>query len=142
MKKSLLTMIVIALSGTIGLAQASIESCATKQAALEKEIAIAQQFGNSAKVENLKKALAEVKAHCTNNSVTEDAQKKIRKLEEKVNDKQNDIKEIQSDLRQAQAKGDMKKVEKYQRKLAEKQADLREVEVELEQARAALAALG
>ncbi|WP_312241221.1 DUF1090 domain-containing protein [Pantoea sp.] len=141
MKKSVLTLTVALLLSSIGMAQASIESCATKQAALEKEIRIAQQYGNSAKVNSLKKALAEVKAHCTNSSVTEDAQKKIRKLESKVSDKQRDIQETQSDLREAQAKGDMKKVEKYQRKLAEKQADLREAEAELNQARAALAAL-
>lgn len=140
MKKLATVLTLIASVGFISAAQAA-ESCAAKSAALEKEIRIAEQFGNSYKVAGLKKALAEVKAHCTNASVTADAQKDIAKLEKKVAEKREDIAEAQADLREAQAKGDAQKIAKYQRKIAEKQADLRDVQQQLNQARADLAKL-
>lgn len=140
MKKFATVLTLMLSAGAFNAAHAA-ESCADKSAALQKEISIAQQYGNTQKVAGLKKALAEVKAHCTNGSVLADAQKKVSKLEKKVADKRDDVSEVQADLKQAQAKGDQKKIAKYQKKLAEKQADLREVQQELSQARAELAKL-
>ncbi|WP_163540646.1 DUF1090 family protein, partial [Klebsiella pneumoniae] len=68
---------------------------------------------NTYKVNGLKKALAEVKAHCTPASVQADAQKEVKKLEKKLAEKREDIAEVQADLREAKAKGDSKKVAKY-----------------------------
>ena len=142
MKKLLSALAVVATVGMFASASAqAAESCAQKRAALEKEIRIAQQYGNTYKVASLKKALAEVKAHCTNESVKADAQKKVAKLERKVADKRGDVAEVQRDLREAKAKGDSKKIAKYQKKLMEKQGDLRELEQELRQARAELGSL-
>lgn len=140
MKKFVPVLVVMASLGAMASAQAA-QSCAAKEAALNKEIRIAQQFGNTHKVAGLKQALAEVKAHCTDASVKADAQKKVNKLEKKLADKRKDVTKIQSELSQAQAKGKADKVAKYQRKLAEKQADVREVQQELDRARAELAAL-
>lgn len=140
MKKLISVLAVVASVGMFASAQAA-ESCAAKSAALEKEIRIAQQYGNSYKVNSLKKAQAEVKAHCTSESVKADAQKDVRKLEKKLADKKGDIAEVQADLNKAKAKGDAKKVAKYQRKLTEKQADLREIQENLNRARADLASL-
>lgn len=67
-------------------------------------------------------------------------QKKVEKLERKLLDKKEDVRDIKADLRKAQAKGDAKKVAKYQRKLREKQAEVKEVAAELRQAKAELAA--
>ncbi|MTD40752.1 DUF1090 family protein [Erwinia sp. CPCC 100877] len=140
MKKFVTVLAVVASLGAMASAQAA-ESCAAKASALQKEIKIAQQYGNVWKVAGLKKALSEVKSHCTNASVLADAQKKVTKLEKKLAEKREDIAEVQSDLREAQAKGKASKIAKYQRKLAEKQADLREIQQDLSQARAELAAL-
>lgn len=142
MKKLLSALAVVATVGMFASASAqAAENCAQKRAALEKEIRIAQQYGNNYKEASLKKALAEVKAHCTSESVQADAQKKIAKLEKKVAEKRSDVAEVQRDLNEAKAKGDNKKIAKYQKKLIEKQGDLREVEQELRQARAELGSL-
>jgi hypothetical protein len=105
MKKLITALAVIASIGAMTSVQAA-ESCAAKASALEKEIRIAQHFGNAYKVAGLKKALAEVKAHCTNSSVLADAQKDVNKLERKLAEKREDIAEVQADLREAQRKGD------------------------------------
>ncbi|MBE3287893.1 MULTISPECIES: DUF1090 domain-containing protein [Enterobacter] len=137
MKKLASALAVIASVGMFTSAQAA-ESCTAKAAALEKEIRIAQQYGNTYKVNGLKKALAEVKAHCTPASVQADAQKEVKKLEKKLAEKRDDIAEIQADLREAKAKGDNKKIAKYQRKLSEKQNELSGIQQELSAARASL----
>lgn len=140
MKKIIIALAAVATLGAMTSVQAA-ESCATKANAIEKEIRIAKQFGNTYKVAGLEKALAEVKAHCTNGSVLADARKDVTKLEKKLAEKREDVAEVQADLREAQAKGDAKKIAKYKSKLAEKQADVREIQQELNQARAELAAL-
>lgn len=102
MKKVISILAVVAALGAFTTAQAA-ESCAAKEAALQKEIRIAQQYGNYYKVAGLKKALAEVKAHCSNASVLADAQKQVAKLEKKLAEKRKDIAEVQADLREIQA---------------------------------------
>ncbi|MTD26339.1 DUF1090 family protein [Erwinia sp. J316] len=142
MKKLISVLAVVASVGLFASASAqAAQNCAAKSAALEKQIKIAEYYGNTYKVAGLKKALAEVKAHCTNDSVLAGAQKDVNKLEKKLNKKREDIADVQADLRKAKAKGDARKVAKYQKKLAEKQADLREIQQKLSQARAELAAL-
>ncbi|PKH22416.1 hypothetical protein CIG19_14045 [Enterobacterales bacterium CwR94] len=141
MKKIITALsVAAALTAAMGSAHAA-QDCAAKRSALESEIRYAQQYGNSAKVAGLRQALAEVNAHCTPGSVKADIQKDIRKLEKKVADKQEDIRDAQNDLRKATAKGDREKIAKYQRKLAEKQADLRDAQQKLNQARADLASM-
>jgi glutamine synthetase type III len=140
MKKMTSALALIVSLTAMGSAYAA-QDCSAKRSALESEIRIAQQFGNPAKVAGLRQALAEVNAHCTSASVRADVQKDVRKLEKKVADKQDDIREVQEDLRKAQAKGDREKVAKYQSKMREKQADLREAQQKLNQARAELASL-
>ncbi|NDJ58549.1 DUF1090 domain-containing protein [Enterobacteriaceae bacterium 4M9] len=140
MKKLVIAIAAVASLGAMTSVQAA-QNCAAKEAAIQKEIRYAKQYGNTYKVAGLERALAEVKAHCTNGSVLADAQKDVTKLEKKLAEKREDIAEVQADLREAQAKGDAKKIAKYKSKLADKQADLREIQQELNQARAALAAL-
>ncbi|MGD8163250.1 DUF1090 domain-containing protein [Pantoea sp. FN0307] len=139
--KKLALFSAIIFTGIANIAHASNSDCATKRAVLEREIEIAQHHGNIHKVNGLKQALAEVKAHCTHDRVIASAQKDVAKLEKKRAKKQDELREVQADLHEAQASGRQDKVKKYQRKLKEKQADLREIEQELAQARAELAAL-
>lgn len=115
--------------------------CSAKRASIENQIQQAQKYGNANQLAGLKRALSEVNAHCTDASVSKDAEKKVSKLESKLRDKQDDVREVQADLREAQAKGDAKKVAKYQSKLQEKQAEVKEITAELRQAQAELAAL-
>jgi len=140
MKKLVSVLAVVASVGMFASAHAA-ESCSAKSAALEKEISIAEQYGNTYKVAGLKKALAEVKAHCTPASVLADAQQDVNKLEKKLAEKNDDVAEVEADLSTAKAKGDSQKIAKYQRKLAEKQSDLSEIQQELNQARTELNAL-
>lgn len=140
MKKFATALVVVVSLAAIGSAQAA-QDCAAKRAALEKEIRIAEQYDNGAKVLGLRQALAEVNTHCTPASVEADVQKDVRKMERKLTDKEKDVQEVQDDLRKAQAKDDHEKSTKYQRKLAEKQAELSEAQQKLNQARAELSAL-
>lgn len=131
----------ILLAGTIHIAHAGNSDCATKRSVLEKELDMAQRYGNPHKVNGLQQALADVKAHCTHDRVIASAQKEVAKLEQKRAKKQGELREVQADLDEAQARGREDKVKKYQRKLREKQTDLQEIEHNLAQARAELAAL-
>ncbi|TDN51477.1 DUF1090 domain-containing protein [Scandinavium goeteborgense] len=139
--KKLTTALALILATSAFTAANASDNCASKRAALEKQISIAQQYGNSYKVAGLKKGLAEVTAHCTNSSMLSDAQKDVSKLEKKLAEKTKDVNEVQADLKKAQARGDRQKIAKYQRKLTEKQNDVREVQQDLNQARAKLARL-
>ncbi|MGG4606884.1 DUF1090 domain-containing protein [Providencia sp. Me31A] len=139
-KLTVITTVLMLSIGGMSVAQAA-QSCNDKASAIEREIRIAEQFGNYNKVAGLKQALYEVNMHCTDASVKKDAQKKVDKLERKLADKRQDVAEVEYDLQKAKAKGDQRKVIKYQNKLAEKQRDVRQLEQELNQARAELAAL-
>lgn len=139
--KKLATALTLILSVGVFTSAHAAQSCASKASAIQKQITIAEQYGNSYKVAGLKRALADVKANCTNGSVLADAQKDVRKLEKKLAEKREDVSEVQADLKEAQARGDRKKIAKYQRKLAEKQGDVREIQQELNKARAELAKL-
>lgn len=140
MKKLFMVLALTLTAGAVTSAQAA-EICASKRAALENEIAIAQQYGNTYKIAGLKKALAEVNAHCTNGSGAPNARKEVTKLEKKLVEKRNDIAKVEADLQQARAKGDMKKVAKYQAKLAEKRGDLNEIQQKLNLSRSELSQL-
>ncbi|WP_241630633.1 DUF1090 family protein, partial [Rosenbergiella nectarea] len=94
-----------------------------KEAALNEQINQAQQHNNSYQVAGLKKALAEVKDHCTASSVRRDAEQDIQKLQHKLKEKQQDLQESQHDLQQATAKNNAEKIAKYKEKIADKQSD-------------------
>ncbi|WP_392565415.1 DUF1090 domain-containing protein [Utexia brackfieldae] len=144
MNKAKLMVLPLVIAMGVGISSVALaggNDCAAKRSAIENQIKEAQRYGNTAKVAGLKKALSETNAHCTNSGLIKDAEQKVTKLEKKLAEKQDDVREVQTDLRQAQAKGDVKKVAKYQKKLTEKQNDVKEVQADLNQARAELAAL-
>lgn len=128
---------VLALAASVGFFASAhaAQNCTAKSAAIEKEIRVAEQFGNSYKVASLKRALAEVKAHCTNESINADSQKNVQQLEKKLEKKRQEIIQTKANLKDAQKKGDLKKIEKFKRQLIEKQADMREIQKELNRAR-------
>lgn len=115
--------------------------CDAKRANIEKQIAQAKAHNNSHRVAGLETALAKINANCTTEGLVEDAQDRVTKLEKKIAEKQEDIREIEADKQKAQAKGDAKKVAKYDEKIDDKKGDITELEAELEQARAELSGL-
>ncbi|QCT20993.1 DUF1090 domain-containing protein [Jejubacter calystegiae] len=132
-KYSLLLGLAIA-TGSLNTALAA-EDCATRRVALERELHIAEQYNHHRKAAGLRQALAEVKAHCTPESVTAENRAEIRKLKRKVEDKQRALRETEEDLAEARHKGDGEKIVKYRRKLAEKRGELREAQMRLGEAR-------
>lgn len=140
MKKYISAFAVFLSLSVVNSAQAA-ETCAAKREAIEQEIQSAEKYGNSYKLAGLQKALDEVKTHCTAAGVKADAQKDVSKLEQKLANKQNDIKNVTQDLKRAEEQGKSKKVEKYQKKLAEKTAELQEIQKKLDEARIALSVL-
>ncbi|MER1598685.1 DUF1090 family protein [Enterobacter hormaechei] len=128
---------VLALTASVGFFASAhaAQNCIAKSAAIEKEIRVAEQFGNSYKVASLKRALAEVKAQCTNESINAGSQKNVQNLEKKLEKNRLEIIQIKANLQDAQKKGDLKKIEKFKRQLIQKQADMREIQKELNRAR-------
>ncbi|MGE9551284.1 DUF1090 domain-containing protein [Erwinia amylovora] len=138
MKMSILPLVLVLGASFSGMASAD---CDIKASVLEAKIAKAEQYGNTAQVAALKKALAEVNANCTDSAKLLHAQEKVTKAEAKLEKKQAELAEAQSNLREAQADGNSKKITKYQKKVLEKQADVKEAAADLAKARATLAAL-
>lgn len=97
------------------------KGCDIKVIRLQKQIDYAKAHGNTYKVAGLEKALENVKKNCTEKDLTQDINRKILEKEQKVADRE-------SDLKKAQAKGDANKILKQQKKLIEAQQELKEAQ--------------
>ena len=111
------------------------EDCATKRAALEHELRVAEQYSNTYKIAGLRQALADVNTICTSDSVLAETQLDIHQYQEKVWNKQHDVAEIEHDLHQAEMKDDNFNIIKYQHKLEQKRLDLKDAQQKLAQAK-------
>ncbi len=120
---------------------AGTESCSAKISAIQAQIEVAKQYGNTHQIAGLQTALAQARANCTDAGQAAKAESKVRKAQEDVRETQQDVREAEQKLREAQAKHDPKKISKAQDKLSEKQFKLREKMEDLRQAQADLAAL-
>lgn len=115
--------------------------CAHKRAAIEYQILQAEKYGNTHRVAGLKRALSRTNAYCVDHSYVSQitsVEKRVVKLESKLHDKQDDVREAQVKLREAQATGTPNKIAKARRKLQEKQDELNEIATELRDAQAML----
>ena len=99
----------------------AISPCQEKEQDIQREISYAEKHNNQHRIDGLKKALSEVKAHCSDSQLTADHQKKIAKQQEEIAERRND-------LREAEQKGDADKISKRQRKLEEAQQELKELQ--------------
>ncbi|BAN46099.1 DUF1090 domain-containing protein [Metapseudomonas resinovorans] len=99
--------------------------CAAKREAILQRIEAAKAQGNSAQQAGLEKALAEVKANCTEASLRQER-------ENKVAEQRDEVAEREADLREAQAHGDAQKIAKRQAKLDEARAELKAAEQALQ----------
>jgi len=95
--------------------------CQQKEQDIQRQIGYAEKHGNQYRLSGLNKALSEVKAHCTDEKLKADLQKKIA-------EQHDEIAERQRDLAEAQAKGDTQKIATRERKLAEAREELKALE--------------
>lgn len=141
MKKMIrLAVLPLILTFTAGYAHAEY-NCGTKKAALEKQLAYAKAHSNQYRVAGLEKALKSVELYCTDEGLKKDAEDRVEKLTDKVNENISELARIQADLDSANAKNDAKKAAKYQDKLSDKQEDIDDALEELKEAKAELAAI-
>lgn len=101
-----------------------LTGCAGKRQSIERQIADARSQGNTHRQAGLEKALAEVTANCTDESLRQEREAEVREAREEVRERENDLKE-------AQAKGDAEKIATRQAKLAEAREELNQAEAEL-----------
>lgn len=95
--------------------------CQEKERDIQREISYAEKHNNQSRINGLKKALSEVRAHCTDSKLRADHQ-------EKIADQKKEVAERKRDLAEAKQKGDADKITKRERKLAEAQAELKALE--------------
>ncbi|MDT8893700.1 DUF1090 domain-containing protein [Halomonas sp. I1] len=111
--------------GQQGLAGEVDSLCQDKVEAIQKQLRIAEEYGNEHRVRGLKKGLENVQRHCTNDSVIKDA-------EEDVSESMTEVKERQEALSEARSEGDSDDIRKLSKKLEEAVTELRERQDELE----------
>lgn len=126
MRTTILKPAVVALACISSMAYADSfqGGCDTKAAKIQQEIDYAKVHGNTHRVAGLETALAEVKEHCTDEGLAKELNKGIA-------EKQQKVAEREADLKEAQAKGDPKKIAKQQKKLAEAKQELQDAQQKL-----------
>ncbi|MEE3651253.1 MULTISPECIES: DUF1090 domain-containing protein [unclassified Brenneria] len=95
--------------------------CLQKEQDIQSQIDHARQHGNQHRVQGLQRALAEVKANCTDAGLAAERQQKIA-------EKRAEVAERQRELNESQQRGDTQKILKHEKKLAEKQQELQALE--------------
>lgn len=123
-KNTALALALIALPATAALADSGLTGCAAKKAEIQQQIDYAKAHDNSYRVAGLEKALAETSAHCTDASLRADREADVRKKEQKVAERQQELAE-------AKASGRSDKIAKKQEKLEDAQQELAEAKAEL-----------
>jgi len=102
----------------------SLKGCENKICEIERQLSIAQEKGNNHKANGLKRALENVKEHCTDKGLKED-------LIEEIEEAKNEIEEYESDLKVAKEHGKKDKIRKYQEKIEEEKSKINRFEDEL-----------
>ena len=101
-----------------------LKGCEKKICNLEKDIGIAKKMENKSRVEGLETSLEKVKKHCTDDSL-------IKDVEDKMDDKNKDLKEHTKDYEEALKDNRPEKIEKYKAKMAEDNQEILQLENEL-----------
>jgi hypothetical protein len=121
MKNSVILASLFALCSTASFAATPISACEAKRAHIEAQIVEAKAHGQQQKVAGLEKALRENIAHCSDVSLAKEQESKILSAKQKVADRE-------TELREAELKGDAKKIVKSKAKLDEARQALSEAE--------------
>ena len=105
---------------------ANLKGCEKKFCEIENQLRIAQEKGNSSKVEGTKKALKQARVHCTDSGLKAD-------LADDIAEAKDDLAEHEADLKDAEEDGKTDKVRQYQDKIAEDKRMINRLEQELAQ---------
>jgi uncharacterized protein YlxW (UPF0749 family) len=112
----------LAISSTTYAAQ--LTGCAAKKNELETQIMYAKKYDNTDRIRGLEKALKEVNENCTDESLKTKRMKRITEKEEKVSERELELKE-------AKETGNSDKIKKKERKLEDAINELSEAKNEL-----------
>ena len=93
---------------------ADTTNCATKIRAIETQIEMAKQYGNTFRIAGLQDALASTKANCTNAGQADHAERKVREAERDVQKAQLEVTEAEDKLKESRSKGEVKRIAKAQ----------------------------
>ncbi|VTT27645.1 periplasmic protein YqjC [Klebsiella pneumoniae] len=95
--------------------------CEQKEQSIQHEIDLAQKHDNQRRVTGLERALTETRATCSDASLRDARQEKIKQHQQKVAERAQELKQV--------ADGDdQEKIAKREKKLAEAQHELNEVQ--------------
>ena len=128
MRKAWIVCAAVIAGSSVSLAGANgqeLRGCAAKRAAIEREISYAEQYKNTHKLVGLQEALKNVEAHCTDEGLRAERMQKVLK-------KEQDVRDAEVALSEANVRGKADRVEKKQRELAEAQAELSAARAELD----------
>ncbi|WP_083953395.1 DUF1090 domain-containing protein [Thauera butanivorans] len=117
--------IAVLLGGIAFSAHADNPACQQKATEIEQQIEYAKSHGNTHRLQGLERALANVKAHCTDQALIRDKKDEIREQEE-------EIREILEEIREKQSEGRYDKLVKLERKLERERAEKDVLERELQ----------
>lgn len=123
-KRTFLPVIVAMSIPFSALADDALTGCAAKRHNIEQQIRQAETYHNSYRLDGLKKAYAEVAATCTDASLKKEREADILKKQQKVSEREQELKE-------ANASGRTDKIAKKRAKLEEARAELLAAEAEL-----------
>lgn len=96
--------------------------CETQQAQITKRLEKAKKNGHQSRISGLEKALKESKENCTPEKLAQKKKNHIAKLEAKIKDYQNELKEVQGSNQPKQMKKIERKLKRAQQKLKELKA--------------------
>jgi hypothetical protein len=123
-KKIPLALLLLALPALPAFAQSDLTGCAAKKADIQQQIDYAKAHNNSYRIAGLEKALSEVSANCTDASLRAEREDDVRKKEQKVAEREQELTE-------AKATGRADKIQKKQEKLDEAEHELADAKAEL-----------
>lgn len=95
--------------------------CQEKENEILREISYAEKHNNQSRIDGLKKALYEVRTHCSDSKLRADHAQKIAGQKEEVAERRRDLAE-------AKQKGDADKISKREHKLKEAESELKALE--------------
>lgn len=99
-----LALLAASLCPAVLLAQSG--GCDAKRQSIEQEITYAQAHGNASRVQGLQTALAQVKAHCSDESLRTDAEQKVAKAQQKVVARDQELQEAREQGKSADKMAD------------------------------------
>ena len=130
-----ITLGVLLLSGCANAVESSAEAncktlkgCEQKICNLKNDINIAKKTDNENRVDGLVISLNKVQKHCTDESMIED-------IEDKIRDTKKDLKEDSENYEEALRDAKADKIKKYETKMLQEKKELKELEEELKQLR-------